>query len=429
MDFKTWATSLLFLLGGKNVQAQNSALPTDSLSQKTPVETKVSALPSDTILNKSPSRGLNVQNETDSIIERPKFNITTNDHFCKVWLKTTEGKKAINAYCDALTTLMPKASLPTLDTEAVHGLMALSKIGNSGVEVGYFSQSNLAYDAEDLLGLKPDMADEITKAAKQSLKPASWRSGNCLQGWKNVVALNGLEPRDAELFGLSDAYQCVDYLDDATNLCKRVVQNSWHDTDKFPAGAGGVCERGSTRSGHIWWATKNDGVSNAVYINKYGERTEYEKSGESSDKQYEKSNTTGNRGRSGQKYGQPYVVLTNKTKMGVRTFSRELVNKDKQEQIENFRHLSIALPTAEPEFVAPTPQRLVQIYTEIKAQLLAEHNNIKEDGTLQYAKNEKFSWLKISPYKKKGGHRVRRGNFQQKRIYNAVVRAVKARLR
>ena len=428
MDFKTWATSLIFLLGGKNVQAQNSALPTDSLSQKTPVETKVSALPSDATLDKSTSMEQNAQKETDSIIERPKFNITTNDRFCKVWLKTAEGKKALNAYCDALTSLMPKASLPTLDTEAVQGLMALSQISGKGVEIGYFPQSDLAYDAEDLLGLKPDMADEITKAAKQSLKPSSWPSGNCLQGWKNVVALNGLEPRDAELFGLSDAYECVDYLKNATNLCERALKNGWRDTDKLPAGSGGVCEKGSTRSGHIWWATKKGGIPNAVFTNEYGEKIEYEKSGESSDKQYEKSNTTGNRGRTGQKYGQPYGVFTNKTELGQLTVNKELVNKDKQEQIENFRQLSFTLPTAEPEFVAPTPQRLVQIYTKIEAQLLAEHNNIKEDGTLQYAENKEFSWLKIRPYKKKSGRRVR-GNLQQKRVYNAVVRAVKARLR
>ncbi len=428
MDFKTWTTSLIFLLGGKNVQAQNSALPTDSLSQKTPVEAKVFALPSDTILDKSPSRELNVQNETDSIIERPKFNITTNDYLCKVWLKTAEGKKALNAYCDALTSLMSEASLPTLDTEAVQGLMALSQIGNKGVEVGYFPQSNLAYDAEDLLGLKPDMADEITKAAKQSLKPASWRSGNCLQGWKNAVSGIGFADPNDVLFKFSDAYMCVDYLKNAPNLCERALQNGWKDTDKLPAGTGGVCERGNTRSGHIWWAIKKDGVPNAVFVNKYGEKTEYEKSGESSDKQYEKSNTTGKRGRTGQKYGQPYVVLTKKTTMGLGTFNRELVNKDKQKQIEEFRQLSVTLPDAMPKFVAPTPQRLVQIFTEIKGQLLAEHNNINVDGTLQYAKNEKFSWLKISPYKKKSGRRVR-GNLQQKRIYNAVVRAVKARLR
>lgn len=401
---KKYGLALTMALFGKNAQAQEglAPLPDSNVTPQTEKAVMPSAAKSDSVYV-LPARKNVLQ--TDSVAskykKRPTFDLSKVDKLGKVWLKTEEGKQALNDYYDALTSVMLEAKMPVLTSDDVGALMAMCKIPAEEKVIGMFPNSTLEYDAEDLLGMKPDyMAEKIDSVSKKYVKPDSWDWGDCARAVKNCMSLAGLTI-EADMEKIGSAYQLIDYFRNSENFELRELENP-NDVYKIRPGIFTVLDRGETQHGHTFLAI-DMGKADEVYVNAYGEAYTFEPVGQRCDK---KSENISLKRKNGQKYGAPYVGITKLTQIGDKTFYSELVNEAREEQISKFRSTSIAKENAVPIFESPTPTQLLQRWTRKKAELQTEHN-----GELSYAEHTPFRWLPkgIYSYRHKKASRGRQG--------------------
>lgn len=411
---KKYGLAALMALGGKNVQAQDGLTPTQDENKTKETTLVVPQTPEnrDSTYTLQPKNNIN-NSEESSAKQRPLIDISKTDKMSRVWLKTKEGKQALNNYCDAIMAVMPGTELPALTSDDVYALKAMCKISAKEKCIGMFPNSTLEYDAEDLLTMQPDMAEKLDSCSKNYVKPERMPWGDCAQAVKNYMGLTGLVDKN-DMDAIASAYQLIDYFRNSENFELRKLKNE-QDVYKVRPGAFMVMDKGETPHGHTLLAIDMKDNQEAQYTNEYGEIYDYSPIGQRADK--ESPNIKLQRGN-GKKYGAPYGGFTILTKIGDRTFNKELVNEAKEKQIAEFRSTSIAKEDAVPLFKAPTPTELLKRWTDKTAEIQTEHN-----GELSYVAYPKFRWLAngVKSYHhkfKKGGNRSFRSsarNFAHKR--------------
>ena len=383
---KKYGLALTMALFGKNAQAQEglAPLPDSNVTPQTEKSVMPSAAKSDSVYVLQARKNVL---QTDSVAskykKRPTFDLSKVDKLGKVWLKTEEGKQALNDYCDALTSVMPEAKLPVLTSDDVGALMAMCKIPAEEKVIGMFSNSTLEYDAEDLLGMKPDMAEEIDSVSKPYVKPESWQWGDCAQAVKDYLLQSGLVDRK-DMWSIASAYQLIKYLGDSPNFELRKLKN-YGDVYKVPAGMVMVLDKGRTKHGHTLLTIQMEEKQPEEYINEYGESFLFEPIGQRADKESENINKTR---KDGKRYGDFYIAPTIFTTISNRTWNREIISKEIEKQITDFRSTAIAHDSAMPAIKIPTPMQILKCWTDMKAEMQASEN-----GELKYAEFTKSHWL------------------------------------
>ena len=382
---KKYGLALTMALFGKNVQAQEglAPLPDNNVTPQTEKAIMPSTEKSGSVyVLQSRKNVLQTDSVASKYKKRPTFDLSRVDNkLCKVWLKTEEGKQALNDYYDALTSVMPEAELPVLTSDDVGALMAMCKIPAEEKVIGMFPNSTLEYDAEDLLEMKPDMTVKLDSVSKKYVKPDSWQWVDCARAVKNCMSLVGLTVK-SDMEKIGSAYQLIDYFRNSENFELRKLENS-EDVYEIRPGTFVVFNRGETEHGHTFLATDMD-KEDEVYVDVHGKTYKYKPVGQICDK---KSPNISLR-RRGKKYGQAHVGATILTQIGDKTFNRELVNEAREEQISKFRSTFIAKENGVPNFEAPTPTQLLQRWTSKKAELQTENN-----GELSYVEHAPFRWL------------------------------------
>ena len=401
---KKYGLAALMMLGGKNVQAQEGGAPlsTDNDVKAAANVTTPIVENADSTYVLQPSEDIKQTNSNEEIKKRPTIDVSIVDKLGQVWLKTKEGKQAINNYIDAVMAVMPEAQLPVLTSDDVYALKAMCKISADEKCIGMFPNSSLEYDAQDLLTMQPDMVEKLDSCSRNYVKPERMPWGDCAQAVKNYMGLTGLVDKD-DMEKIASAYQLIDYFRNSENFELRKLKNA-EDVYKVRPGTFMVLDKGETPHGHTLLAIDMKDNQEAQYTNEYGEIYDYSPIGQRADK--ESPNIKLQRGN-GKKYGAPYGGFTILTKIGDRTFNKELVNEAKEEQIAEFRSTFIAKEDAVPLLKAPTPTQLLKRWADKKAELQEE-----QEGELSYVAHPKFRWLAngVKSYHhkyKRGGRRSR----------------------
>ena len=274
----------------------------------------------------------NTSNITDSIagkktLEDYNIDISGLDQKNKTWMKIDSVKQAIIDYSDALSSFHRTEPIKLTNEDVTYLRLILQKID---LHIGSFPnrglERNLEYSARDLLGITVcDASKEAVTTAKKYMKPQTAKGGECLKLVKHVLAMNGdVSPA---FLSFASAYQTIDYFKNCDNFCMR--QTEWKDTDKYPEGSIGVCQRGyNAVNGHIWISHKEDNANVKQYIE--GDTIiNFTQAIQLSDIRYG-YNSDGHRGRNG-RYKTPYNVLRNEDKVSLYTAWRELMNASFQE--------------------------------------------------------------------------------------------------
>ncbi|MBR3502512.1 MAG: hypothetical protein IKO06_06365 [Alphaproteobacteria bacterium] len=396
MKFKTAAiiglTSVATIFGGKKMHAQEV---TDTKPDITTTVTNNQ----NTLLQSQSVDSIDGISGADSLstvkLDLESYGIDTSKLSVrsKTWAKIDSVKQAIIDYYDALTSFRRTDSLKLNDEDILYLRMIMGKMD---LHIGSFHnfgrENNLQYNARDLIGIKTgEFSRQIADECKQYMKPRNAPGGECLKFVKHVLAING--EISESFLKFASAYQTINYFNNCDNFSMR--KTVWADTNKYPKGSIGVCQRGpGAVDAHIWIADEQDSTQIAT-VKHDGNVLQFLPTIQLSDIKYG-YNSDGHRGRRGH-YGDPFVVLRNDDTVSMYTAWRELMNSEVQD-IPN-KALTIAESKDKVNVADFSFKNLFHILLKQKEQLFAKFNHI--DGEVQWTtKHESVNWLKQSPYKK-----------------------------
>jgi len=389
MKFKTAAiiglTSVATMFGGKKMQAQET-------SSAQPIET--------TVVEKN--RAQLTTHDVESVdslaaqkLDLSSYNVDISELSArsKTWTKIDSVQQAIIDYCDARRSFNRTDTVKLSDEDVLYLRMIMGKMD---LHVGSFTnmglEQNLQYNARDLIGIKTgDFSRQVADEAKQYMKPRNAPGGECLKFVKHVLAINGeISPA---FLNFGSAYQTISYFKNCDNFVMR--KTKWVDTNKYPKGSIGVCQRGpGAVNAHIWIADEQDSTKIATCQHE-DSVLQFSPTIQLSDVKYG-YNPDGHRGRNGH-YGAPYVVLRNDDTVSMYTAWRELMNSEVQSL--SGKVLAVSDVKDREKFADFSMKNLFGILVKQKEKLLAKFNYI--DGEVQWiTKHEAIDWLKQSPYKK-----------------------------
>lgn len=363
--------------------------------------------------------------------QKADYDLTSSPREIKArtWLKTQEGKEMLEAYQNALATYGDTVTTELTDVSEIEALRELSKMPSTIAAVTG-GNTDYEFDAEDLLSMKSDsMALVLSKdAVSHWITPDNIEGGFCAHAYSGLINEHGLGEGIFQpgTNGLAYAAQAADLELESPNFVKAKLCD-WKDTDKIPEGVGCATKEGTTLYGHIWTSAPNsEGKTKTCTIR--GKEVSYTVMRDISDKNRD-ANTSGNRGSSGQQYGDGVLIIPAGSTISKTTQMKMYVREIKNEYINNSYVLKPDIELSDIH-ISITPKMLLEKAREAKKMAFANYNGLNQNGDhMTYAqavrtkmplvaKNARHKGASTSKKAKKQTHQKssKRGGYTKARV-------------
>ena len=383
MSLKTWLMTGLLAFGAKNVSAQGAPVPQpDGDSPLKEVKTPEIKPNLEDSVSVAPWQNVQ-ETDTSEIKQKPAVDISKVAKKEQDWAKSDIGQETINAYRDAVESLLPNKKVTKLKTEDVFFLRLLYEQTDSCI--GSYPNSTLEYDPRDLLEMDTgELGAQKAEIAKQYRKSRNNGKNQCTVMAKQVEGMTCRLPEN--MLDIEQAYQMEAGYKNSPNHSIREVKNGFTDTQYSPEGLIWIDRKGNTPSGHIFPAGNGDEMRSIIID---GKKYDYPLSVQYSDYLYG-FNSTGRRG-SKQHYGKPCLVADNEYKIGMYTRLRELGNP----AVEEYRHFTPLAKEADvSEFVDISPKKMYKQFTKNKQALLTKFNCDNNGKPKLITEMRQINWIK-----------------------------------